>query len=93
MRVRKKPMRVEAEQFRADQPLPFRDHGVVLFGCPCDANSACTLCGRFWVQTLEGPLVVSDGDWIIRGVKGEFYPCKPDVFELTYERVDDDEKE
>jgi hypothetical protein len=35
--------------------------------------------------TLEGILTVSEGDWIIKGVKGEFYPCKPDVFELTYE--------
>jgi hypothetical protein len=37
--------------------------------------------------TLEGPLHVSPGDWIIRGVKGEFYPCKPDVFAATYEEV------
>lgn len=37
------------------------------------------------VQTLEGPLNVSPGDFIICGVKGEFYPCKPDVFAATYE--------
>ncbi len=43
---------------------------------------------RFVVDTLEGPLQVSEGDWIIKGVKGEYYPCKPDIFELTYERVD-----
>jgi len=36
------------------------------------------------VATLEGPLVASPGDWIIKGVRGEFYPCKPDVFEKTY---------
>ena len=41
------------------------------------------------VHTLEGPLRVSYGDWIIRGVKGEFYPCKPDVFAMTYEPVDE----
>ena len=35
-------------------------------------------------------MVVKHGDWIIRGVKGELYPCKPDIFEATYERVDDD---
>lgn len=40
---------------------------------------------RLSVKTLEGPLYASVGDWIIRGVQGEFYPCKPDVFEKTYE--------
>jgi len=39
-------------------------------------------------NTLEGVLNVSPGDWIIRGVSGEFYPCKPDVFALTYEPVE-----
>jgi len=37
------------------------------------------------VWTLEGPMGVSPGDWIIRGVKGEFYACKPDIFEMTYD--------
>lgn len=37
------------------------------------------------INTLEGPLYTSPGDWIIRGVRGEYYPCKPDVFEKTYE--------
>lgn len=41
------------------------------------------------VKTLEGPLHASVGDWIITGVRGEQYPCKPDVFEKTYERVED----
>lgn len=36
------------------------------------------------IGTLEGDMQVSPWDWIIKGVKGEFYPCKPDVFELTY---------
>lgn len=39
------------------------------------------------IQTLEGILSASIGDWIIQGVKGEVYPCKPDIFEATYERV------
>ena len=39
------------------------------------------------VWTLEGPLSVSPGVWIIRGVQGEFYPCKPDIFEQTYEAL------
>lgn len=37
--------------------------------------------------TLEGPLMAAVGDWIIKGIKGEFYPCKPDVFAATYEPV------
>jgi hypothetical protein len=39
----------------------------------------------FEIVTLEGVMLVSWGDWIIRGVKGEIYPCKPDIFEMTYE--------
>ena len=41
------------------------------------------------IVTLEGNMVADKGDWIIKGVKGEFYPCKPDIFELTYEKVVD----
>ena len=37
------------------------------------------------IDTLEGVSTVSIGDWVIKGVKGEFYPCKPDIFEATYE--------
>lgn len=42
----------------------------------------------FFIVTLEGnSYILSDNDWIIKGVNGEFYPCKPDVFEKTYEQV------
>lgn len=42
------------------------------------------------VHTLEGTSYdLTDGDWVIEGVNGEFYPCKPDVFDQTYERLDD----
>ncbi len=37
------------------------------------------------VRTLEGAMTAKRGDWIIEGIKGEFYPCKPDIFEMTYE--------
>ena len=40
------------------------------------------------IETLEGIMKADEGDWIIKGVKGELYPCKPDVFEMTYEKVD-----
>lgn len=45
--------------------------------------------GTLTISTLEGDMVASLGDWIIRGVQGEVYPCKPDIFEQTYEAVDD----
>ena len=42
-----------------------------------------------WIKTLEGGHIVCPGDWIITGVKGEYYPCKPDIFEMTYEPAGD----
>ena len=53
----------------------------------------CSKCGQImhlhgWVDTLEDGHIVCIGDWIITGVKGEFYPCKPDIFEATYEKVE-----
>ena len=55
-----------------------------------DGERACEHCDRKmrahgWIDTLEGGHVVCPGDWIITGVKGEHYPCKPDIFEMTYE--------
>lgn len=41
------------------------------------------------IETLEGTMQASPGDYIIKGVQGEFYPCKPEIFEATYEAVDD----
>jgi hypothetical protein len=43
-----------------------------------------------FIKTLEGNMQVSPGDWIIQGVRGEFYPCKPDIFEMTYIAVEDE---
>lgn len=42
---------------------------------------------KMTVETLEGTMTANEGDWIIRGVKGEYYPCKPDIFAATYEPV------
>ena len=78
MFFRKKPIVIEAQQYRAsDTSLPFSDDGDPL---NYDEDER-----RQYIQTLEGPLWVSDGDWIIKGVKGEFYACKPDIFAATYE--------
>jgi hypothetical protein len=57
------------------------DHDKVLFCTDSRGNET------FEIETLEGNHIVSIGDWIIQGVKGEFYPCKPDIFEMTYEAV------
>jgi hypothetical protein len=40
------------------------------------------------IPTLEGTMAAIRGDWIIKGINGEFYPCKPDIFEKTYEKMD-----
>lgn len=40
-----------------------------------------------WIDTLEGRMTANAGDWIIKGVNGEFYPCKPTIFEKTYQEV------
>ena len=77
---RKKPVTVQAVQYPCAHPALHR--------CSCDSNSACSSCGREFIQTLEGPLNVSPGDWIITGVQGEHYPCKPDIFAATYEPAD-----
>lgn len=45
--------------------------------------------GSLMIRTLEGDMRVSVGDFVIQGVSGEFYPCKPDIFDKTYEEVDD----
>lgn len=72
-KYRKKPVVIEAVQFSAIAPLPD--------GVEYDSK------GYAIIKTLEGNLHVSDGDWIITGVKGERYPCKPDIFKASYERV------
>ena len=44
--------------------------------------------GKLQIKTLEGNMIANRGDFIIKGVKGEYYPCKPDIFEKTYELVE-----
>lgn len=77
MKFRKKPIVIEAVQFFPE-----------IKPWPCGVREA----GPAWrpvIDTLEGPLNVSPGDWIITGVKGERYPCKPDIFDATYEPADE----
>ena len=76
MKYRKKPVVVDAVQW-----FKHGDHPAVLNLNSNNINGI--------LSTLEGDMYVSPGDWIITGVKGEHYPCKPDIFEQTYEAVDE----
>ena len=108
VRFRKKPVEIEARQLTADTGAwhgvylwveentlgSFEPLGVIEGRVPCPASgvSIDPRDGRMMIATLEGFHHVNVGDWIIRGVQGEFYPCKSDIFEATYERVADDER-
>ena len=74
MKFRKKPVVIEATQW-----FKHGDH-VAVNGYHNEESG--------FIQTLEGAMNVVPGDWIITGVKGEHYPCKPDIFEATYERAE-----
>lgn len=87
-KFRKKPVVIEAEQFReAHTPWPEGVKNMELGGVDED-DVGYTYKGP-GVNTLEGPHAVSEGDWIIKGLKGELYPCKPDIFELSYDAEPD----
>jgi hypothetical protein len=81
MRFRKRPVVIDAEQFLA--PPGFVPEGMKLW--PDEQGNAPRDMSWGYIDTLEGRMHVQHGDWIITGVKGEKYPCKPDIFALTYE--------
>jgi hypothetical protein len=87
MKYRKKPVVVDAVRVRDITPLildgsaPTWVLSAVATMCVVDYGT------HIDVRTLEGTMRGEADDWLIRGVKGELYPCKPDVFEATYERV------
>src|SRR5690242_15622573 len=94
-RYRKKPVEVEAMQWDGsrqsidaicrwandDRPLDEDPWVTYVFTGADDVRDVL-------ISTLEGAMAVRPGDYVIRGVKGEFYPCKPDIFEATYEPVE-----
>ena len=90
-KYRKKPIIVEAEQFVWKKKHPLLGSGEFIY-LP-DGVTKKTFTDprgdyyKYGVETLEGFMECNDGDWIITGVKGERYPCKPDIFEQTYEEV------
>jgi hypothetical protein len=52
-------------------------------------DKSCSFKLGLLIPTLEGLMIAKENDWIIKGIKGELYPCKPDIFEETYEKIDD----
>lgn len=84
---RKKPVEIEARQFLNDvssyELLHWINTGQHKNGKPFATWHNDTLT----VPTLEGEHIASVGDWIIKGVAGEFYPCKPDIFAVTYDAM------
>ena len=88
-KYRKRPIVIEAIQLRWDtwnEMCEFADVGKLSDGKPEGRMDAGNRCGLD-IPTLEGLMQASENDWVIRGVKGELYPCKPDIFEATYEPV------
>ena len=80
-KFRKKPALVEAVRFTLCNGYEVAAWcgGRFNFGFLCTIS----------IPTLEGVMTASEGDWIIRGVQGEFYPCKPDIFAATYEPAEE----
>jgi len=84
MKYRRKPVVIEAEQFVVRKPSTEMSFGEEFMGYRIYRDF------RGWyliIPTLEGAHRANEGDWIITGVHGERYPCKPDIFEQTYEAL------
>lgn len=82
MKYRKKPVVIESVRWDGNNFIEVDDFITV-------EHETYPSQGVVRIPTLEGVMEASIGDYIIKGVSGEFYPCKPDIFEKTYDRVDD----
>lgn len=82
-KFRKKPVVIEAHQLTVDN-MEFVEEwcGGSIKGIKLPVEDRC-----IDIQTLEGEMRAGIGDYVIKGIQGEFYPCKPDIFEATYEAV------
>ena len=98
MKFRKKPVIIEAERFEppiiGNLTMYLKRLGVInyqppdfVIGGKGYGEQRLPQKPYYAIETLEGVMKVENGDWIITGVKGEKYPCKPDIFEQTYEKV------
>lgn len=77
-KYKKKPVTVEAVRFTTVEALKKAFPDIMLYEKP--------KIEKVYILTLEGKMEVSEGDYVIKGIKGEYYPCKPDIFSGTYER-------
>lgn len=82
-KFRKKPVEIEAAKFDGS------DDSVEWLLPQLNSGEIGRSTNKLFIKTLEGTMTANKGDYIIKGVKGEFYPCKPDIFELDYEKIDD----
>lgn len=82
----KKPVVIEAMQFKSDMSVKDLNDLIDFIGMKNVVDI-----GRdnlyLIIRTLEGNMTASSGDYIIKGIRGEYYPCKPDIFEETYDKV------
>ena len=88
-KFRKKPVVIEAVQLRWGNWSEMCDHagvGNLADGKPMGRLLEGDKIGLD-IPTLEGIMTATEGDWVIKGIMGELYPCKPDIFEATYEEV------
>ena len=83
MKFRKKTVVIEAVQWTVNIES---EEEIKAMGCPI---VPIPMTDYLVIPTLEGAMKCDAWDYIIKGVKGEFYPCKPDIFEMTYEKVED----
>ena len=83
MKFRKKPVVVEAVEWNGSNTVEISS----FTGISLNEISSAPFVNELIIKTLEGDIHASIGDWIIRGVVGEIYPCKPDIFEKTYEII------
>ena len=92
MKYKKKPVIVEAIQFKQDTLTELYDFlGITDKGSFLDCGHGIDPTdGKFKITTLEGVHVANLDDFIIKGVGCEFYPCKPNIFELSYDKVDEE---
>lgn len=75
---RKRPVVIEANRLTKDN-----SHALAIWSSAKELDDSYDII----IPTLEGDMRATEGDWIIRGLKGEFYPCKPDIFDASYELV------
>lgn len=86
-KFRKKPVVIEAFQYRTDGPTPVPEWMTDAMSRGDAYWTSITAPSPLAIKTLEGVMTAQPGDYIIKGVQGEIYPCKPDIFEATYEPV------